>query len=81
MSDDPGAKDFPADQSKRLSNRTIVGIVIVALVLVFILINRENTKIAFVFFHAEAPLWVALALAAAGGFIAGYLVARRRHKT
>ena len=81
MSDDPGAKDLPAASSRRLSNRMIVGIAVVALVLIFILVNRENTRIAFVFFHAEAPLWVALALAAGGGFVAGYLVARRRHKS
>lgn len=81
MSDDPSAKPVPPEPSRRLSNRAIVGLIIAACVLVFIAANWGSTRISFVFFHAEAPLWVALGLAGAGGFVAGYLVARRRHKS
>jgi uncharacterized integral membrane protein len=52
-------------------------VVIALLVLLFIVLNRDPTRISFV---AKAPLWVALAVAAAGGFVAGFLLSRRRYK-
>jgi len=80
MSEDPASKEFPPEATKGLSNRAIVAIIIGACVLVFIVANWSSTRISFVFFHAEAPLWVALALAAAGGFLAGFLIGRKRYR-
>ena len=71
----------PTTPPRRLSNRAIVGLIIAGCVLVFIAANWGSTRISFVFFHAEAPLWVALALAGAGGFLAGFLVGRRRYRS
>jgi uncharacterized integral membrane protein len=57
-----------------------VGAAIALVVALFIVLNRNRTEISFIFFRAEAALWVALTLAGAGGFLAGYLVSRRRFK-
>ena len=65
---------------RRLSNRTVGGIVIAVLVIVFIVCNRDRTDISFIVFTARTALWIALAIAALGGFIAGFLVSRKRYR-
>jgi len=74
----PAGSGAPAKRG--LSGRAIGGIVVAALVVVFIAINRDQTSVSFIFFTANVALWVALAIAAAGGFIAGFLIGRKRYK-
>jgi len=62
------------------SNRTVGGIVIAVLIVIFIVSNRDRTDISFIVFTARTALWVALAVAALGGFIAGFLVSRKRYR-
>jgi uncharacterized integral membrane protein len=45
---------------------------------VFIGLNRDEANVSFGFFDAQTTLWVALTIAGAGGFIAGWLMGRRR---
>ena len=52
--------------------------VIVVYGVLFVVLNSKSVKISFVFFSAESSLLIALLLAGALGFIAGWLV-RRRH--
>ena len=63
-----------------LSARTIGGIVVAALVVLFIALNRDETELSFVLFDGQTSLWVALTVAAAGGFVAGFLIGRRRYR-
>jgi uncharacterized integral membrane protein len=72
----------PAAPEKKngLSGRAIGGLIIAAVVIVFIVINRDQTQVNFVFFTAEIALWVALTIAAVGGLIAGFLIGRKRYK-
>jgi uncharacterized integral membrane protein len=57
-----------------------VGIAIVALLIIFIGINRDDTHVSFIVFSTTVELWVALALAAFGGLVAGFLIARKRYR-
>ena len=77
MSQDP--TDAPAKKSG-LSGRAIGGLVIAALLVVFIVINRDQTEVNFVFFTAQVALWVALSIAAVGGLVAGFLIGRKKYK-
>ncbi len=61
--------------------RVWVGLAIGLLVVLFIALNRAETSISFIFFTAVTPLWVALSLAAAGGFVVGYLMGRKRYRS
>jgi uncharacterized integral membrane protein len=64
-----------------LSGRAIGGIVIAVVVVLFIASNRNEAPISFLFFGPwTMPLWLALALAAAGGLVAGFLIGRKRYK-
>lgn len=61
-----------------LSWRTIAGVALALLVVLFIALNRDETEVSFVVFSTRSTLWVALSLAALGGFVAGFLIGRRR---
>lgn len=63
-----------------LSWRTIAALLLALLVLLFVVLNRDETEISFVFFSARTALWVALLLAALGGFLAGFLMGRSRYR-
>ncbi len=63
-----------------LNYRAIGGLLVAALVVLLIVLNREQTKISFIVFDAETSLWLALSVAAAGGFVAGLLIGRRHHR-
>ncbi len=78
MSEYPGGA-APAKKSG-LSGRAIGGLIVAAVVVVFIVINRDQVEVSFVFFTATIALWVALAIAAVGGFLAGFLIGRKRYK-
>ncbi len=78
---EPARRAAPARSIGRLSYRTIAGILVAALVVAFIALNRDETEISFVFFEKQTALWVALTVAAAGGFVAGFLIGRHRYRT
>jgi uncharacterized integral membrane protein len=61
-----------------ISPRFWIGVVIVILVAVFIALNRDETNVSFGLFDAQTSLWIALSLAGLGGFVAGWLIGRRR---
>jgi len=62
---------------RRVDNRAIVRLVVLALLvlyaLVFVLMNRDDVEVSFVFFSAEISLLVLILLCVGLGFAAGYL--------
>lgn len=70
----------PAKRSRRPSARTIVGLVLVALVVIFIAVNRDETEISFLVYETDTALWIALTVAAVGGLLAGFLIGRQRYR-
>ena len=63
-----------------LSYRTLAGILILGLLVLFIAVNRDKTEISFIVFSAQTALWIALTVAAAGAFLAGFLIGRHRYR-
>ncbi len=63
-----------------VSYRTIAALVIAVLIVVFIALNRDETEISFIVFSAQTALWIALTVAALGGFVAGFLIGRHRYR-
>ena len=64
----------------RLGYRTLSAIAIAAFVVLFIILNRKQTEISFLGYEKRTALWVALLVPAAGGFVAGFLIGRRRYR-
>jgi uncharacterized integral membrane protein len=58
---------------RRLGTKRIVFILLAAYAVLLALFNLDTVKINFVFFSTRASLFVVIALAAAVGFLAGYL--------
>ena len=77
-----GTPDQPVarEPSGPVSVRMVVAILLGLLVLLFIVLNRQQTHVSFIVFSARAPLWLALAVVGACGFGAGLLFGRRRYK-
>ena len=63
-----------------LSYRWLAGLVLVLLIVLFIVLNRDKTEISFIIFTARTSLWIALTIAGAAGFTAGYLLGRQRRR-
>jgi uncharacterized integral membrane protein len=68
----------PQKKGGGMSGRAIGGLIIAALVVVFIVINRDPANVSF--FTVTIPLWIALAIAAVGGLVAGFLIGRKKYK-
>ena len=68
------------DEGQRAERPGDRRLIIAALVILFIVINRTPTEVSFLFFTTVTmSLWVALTIAAVGGFIAGFLIGRKRY--
>jgi uncharacterized integral membrane protein len=72
----------PQVVERALSAGTIVSLVAAALLLVFMLQNRQDTKVNFLFWHAKLPLWfVVLGSALVGAVVwLGFGVLRRHRR-
>lgn len=74
-------QNSPAPSPKKgMSGRAVGGIIIAVVLIVFIAINRDETEVSFLFFTTTMQLWIALTIAAVAGFVAGFLVSRKRYK-
>ena len=73
-----------AAEKSPLSAGTVASLVLAALLLAFMLQNRQDTRVNFLFWHAKLPLWfVILGSALAGAIVwigAGVLRRHRRRK-
>jgi uncharacterized integral membrane protein len=56
----------------------ILLVVVAVLLLVFVLQNTNEADVNFLFWDAAVPLWVVIGIAAALGFVGGWLVAWMR---
>ena len=78
-----GARDqLEASESKRgrlpVHSKTIVAVVIAALIIAFGLANRKTVSVDFLLFSADVSLIVVIAIAGALGLILGLMASRRR---
>jgi uncharacterized integral membrane protein len=70
-----------APESSRISGRTIGGLVVAAVLIVWILSNRDQVEVSFIVTTAVVPLWVVLAIASALGVLVGFLIGRNRYRS
>lgn len=63
-----------------LTPRAVVGIVAAVLLVVWVLVNRDEVSVSFLFWTARLPLWVVIAVAGLLGATAGFFAGRRRYR-
>jgi uncharacterized integral membrane protein len=76
---DPGDEDW-VERREGPSPKLIVAGIVVVVILLFVLQNGERTRISFLFLDGQYPLWILVAVVAALGFLAGWLVAAARRR-
>jgi len=69
-----------ADVDRKLEAKTLAALGIVALLVLFAVVNSQKVSIDFVAFQADAPLVIALIIAMLLGFVLGNLTRRRTHR-
>jgi uncharacterized integral membrane protein len=77
VTDHPG-KASPGLGRRLLRPGPIIAVVLVIVVLLFVLQNRETVQITVFALNLTAPLWLLTVVTAALGAAIGYLAARRR---
>ncbi len=76
MTTGPGTA--PPGHRKRVPARLIIGLVVAALIALFIVQNRDTVKIHLFTLSVSAPLWLLLVVMVALGMLIGFLLSRRR---
>jgi membrane protease YdiL (CAAX protease family) len=74
---EPGRKQRGALAGKLQSPKTILGLLIVALAVWFVLANNSHTRIHLWVAWVSAKLWIVLAVTFLAGMLSGYLLRRR----
>ena len=62
----------------RQTIRLLVWLLVVAVVVVFALVNTQDVTVDWLFGDGETSLWIVIALSAALGFVAGWFAHWRR---
>lgn len=72
--------EAPQNQKRRfqLGPRRIVALIAAALVILFVVQNRDRVSMHLFTIAISAPLWTALVVVAALGLVCGYLLKRGR---
>ena len=65
----------------RFSSKQIIGLVAVAVFLVFVFQNSAQGEIGFLWFNAQLPVWVFFLIVFALGWIAGWFAHGRSKKS
>ncbi|WP_088825527.1 lipopolysaccharide assembly protein LapA domain-containing protein [Listeria goaensis] len=68
------------DDSKKISIRLIVMCIIIALVVLFMILNRESVTINLLFGKMTIPIFMVIAISAILGWLVGFLVPKVRKK-
>ncbi len=66
--------------NRRVIARQVGGVLVLVVLVVWLLLNRDKVDVSLIFGVVAMPLWLALALAAAVGALIGFLLARRAYR-
>jgi putative membrane protein len=77
---DVNRPDEAKGQGVQLSPRTVVGLAIAAVCLVFVFSNTSKATLRFLWIEITAAGWIFLFLLLALGFLAGFMVGRNRYR-
>lgn len=58
--------------------KIVVGVVILAAIVLFGVVNTHEVVVDWVFDESEMALWIVIAVTAVAGFVAGYISSYRR---
>ena len=80
MADEIHRADDIGRTRPRISGRHVVALVLIGLLVVIAVLNLDDASVDLIVGSVEMPLIVLIAIAAGIGFLAGWLVNRRRER-
>ena len=80
MADEIHRADDIGRSRPRISGRHVVALVLIGLLVVIAVLNLDDVSVDLIGGSVEMPLIVLIAIAGGLGFLAGWLVARRRER-
>ena len=80
MNAGPSSHGKAPGANRRVLARQIGGLLVLVVLVVWLLLNRDQVDVSLIFGVVAMPLWLALALAAAIGALIGFLLARRAYR-
>ncbi|GAC68780.1 lipopolysaccharide assembly protein LapA domain-containing protein [Gordonia soli] len=76
--DAPSSHAGPGARALALVRRQWLPILLAVIAVVFIVQNRQRTRIDFLFLHVTTPLWLTLTIVCLIGVVIGWFARRRR---
>ncbi len=58
--------------------KVVTWVVVLGVVVVFAVSNRQDVNVDWVFYESETALWIVIAVSTVAGFVLGYVTSRRR---
>ncbi len=58
--------------------KVVTWVVVLGVVVVFAVSNRQDVNVDWVFDESETALWIVIAVSTVAGFVLGYVTSRRR---
>ena len=69
----PPEEPTKTKHDRREQTRTVVGVVVVILAIVFAVVNLDSVKVDWIVSSSKAPLIIVIGISVIGGFVLGWL--------
>jgi len=76
---DKDAKQYGKDTNK-VDGRIIVGLIVLVLIVIFVMQNRQDVELTLFVFDFTTPLWIGLLVTVLLSMGVGFLLGRGRYK-
>lgn len=69
------------NESKKISIKLIINIILIVLIILFMVFNRQHVTVHFLFGQMSVPVFMVIAISAILGWLAGFIIPKIRSKS